>query len=140
MCSAGHEEERISAEETPDSGKETQPSEEAAGEDGKPEEGVSQEATAEEGEQAEVAPASVYDILREFATVLSLFAWQRLGLMMDPQTGKIHRDMAQAQVAIDAVAYLVEQVRDKVGEEQRRALEATLADLRINFVQQSKRS
>lgn len=138
---AGAVDEKRAAQETPPSAEQARPSEqEAGGEKEAPETEAAQETAAEKGEEAEAAAANVYDLLREFATVLSLFAWQRLGLMMDPQTGKIHRDMAQARIAIDVVGYLVEQIRDTIGDDQRRALEATLADLRINFVQQSKRS
>lgn len=86
----------------------------------------------------ESEPATVYDILVQFASILTLFAWQRLGLVVDPFTGKIQRDLSQARVAIDTLAGLVDQIGDHVIPEQQRAFRATLADLRINFVEQSK--
>jgi hypothetical protein len=92
-----------------------------------------------EAAEPEVEPTRVHDLLREFAGVLSLFAWQRLGLMMDMHTGKVHRNLSDARVAIDVFGYIVEQISGDLPEEHRRALRSTLADLRINFVEQSKR-
>ena len=127
-------------EEQPQAAPEPEPAEEWLPEEQRaaPEAEASQEAVTEEAEEPEAAPTSVHDLLREFAIVLGLFAWQRLGLMMDPGTGKIHRDLSQARIAIDTVAYLVQQIGDDIPEDQKRALRATLADLRINFVEQSK--
>ena len=129
-----------SAEEQPQAPAERETTEEAPPEEQQaaPETETREEPAAEEVEEPDAVPASVHDLLREFATVLSLFAWQRLGLTMDPLTGNIQRDLSDARIAIDAVAYMVEQIGDNVPQEQKRALRDTLADLRVNFVEQSK--
>lgn len=70
-------------------------------------------------------------------------AWQRLGLIPDPATGKVVKDLKQARFAIDSVAALVDVMdRSDIGlpVELRRDLQRALADLRLNFVEQSNRA
>jgi hypothetical protein len=70
---------------------------------------------------------------------LGNLAWIKMGLIPDPATSQIERDLVQAKVAIDAVGDLAERLRPLIGETQRRDLQVTLSNLRINFVQQSQR-
>jgi len=70
-------------------------------------------------------------------------AWQRLGLIADPSTGKVVKDLKQARFSIDCVAALVgviDQSESELPAELRRDLQRALADLRLNFVEQSRRS
>lgn len=81
----------------------------------------------------------IYSVLALFLGELRNLAWLRMGLVANPGTGQIERDMAQAKVAIDTVAFLASQLEGTVPPEERLPLRALVSDLQINFVEQSKR-
>lgn len=58
----------------------------------------------------------------------------RMGLMADPATGLVARDLAQARQGIDFCASMLQNAGGLMDPEQKRRLEATLSDLRINYV------
>ena len=82
-------------------------------------------------------PIDVYSLLGSFLGLLGAQAWQWMGLVKDPSTGKIEKDLVQAKIAIDAVAALAAQLEGKVSASESGELQAMLSDLRINFVRQS---
>ncbi len=81
---------------------------------------------------------SVYPLLTIMIDQLAAIAWQKLGLQIDPITGKIHQDLSEAKVAIDLVAHLSAFVEPRLDDEDRRRLHALVRDLRLNFVQKSQ--
>ena len=90
---------------------------------------------------AESAPAAVdaAGVLRWCIGVLAASAWQALGLIPNPTTNKIERNLDDARLAIDAVAVLAEQLKPRLTDSERRELETLLTDLRVNFVEQKAR-
>jgi len=73
-------------------------------------------------------------------SLLASKAWEAMGLVPSPVTKKIERHLEEAQLAIDAAAGLVDLVRGKVGEAERRELDTLLMNLRINFVEQRSKA
>jgi len=71
--------------------------------------------------------------------ILHQGAWIALGLVEDPNTQKIERNLTEAKALIDAVAALAESVEAFVDESARRELRNLVATLRMNFVNQSRR-
>lgn len=92
----------------------------------------------EMGEASELP--DVYAVLALFLGELRNLAWLRMGLIANPGTGQIERDMDQAKVAIDTVAFLAQQLEPTVAPQERLPLRALVSDLQINFVEQTKRS
>lgn len=92
-----------------------------------------------EGFPHELPRLTVRDRLFMCIDVLQQGAWISMGLVADPATGQIEKDMAGAKTAIDCVAFLVEKVEGDLDESIRRELRRIVSDLRINFVQQSSR-
>ncbi len=92
----------------------------------------------EEG-AAGVAP-STYDLIGYCINLLSSQAWQKLGLLADPQTGEAKPDLAEAKVAIDAVGDLAARLETApeavISADMRRDLRTLLNDLRLNYVSQ----
>lgn len=82
---------------------------------------------------------TVRDRLLMCIDILHQGAWISMGLVTDPATGKIEKDMAQAQIAIDCVAFLAGKVEGMLDEQTQRELKNLLSDLRINYVQQRNR-
>ena len=81
----------------------------------------------------------VYSVLALFLQELRSLAWLRMGLVANPSTGQIERDLEQARVAIDTVTFLAKQIEPVVSPDERLPLKALVSDLQINFVEQSKR-
>ena len=82
----------------------------------------------------------VYSILALFMGELRNLAWLRMGLVANPGTGEIERDLPQAKIAIDTVGYLAMQLEAVVAPDERLPLKAMVSDLQVNFLEQSKRA
>jgi hypothetical protein len=93
------------------------------------------EGSAEGGEEP-LRPLDVYSVLRISVAQLSAVAWQMMGLQPDPFTKEVRKDNAQARVAIDATAALLEKLRPHLKGQEARDYETILTDLRLNFVKQ----
>ncbi len=93
------------------------------------------EESAEAGEEP-LLPLDVYSVLRGSVAQLSAVAWQMMGLQPDPFTKEVRKDTAQARVAIDATAALMEKLRPHLKGQEARNYETILTDLRLNFVKQ----
>jgi hypothetical protein len=107
--------------------KEAEPKERAAGSPGE----VS-------GEAEKVAALDVWSVLRICVAQLAGIAWQMMGLQPDPFTNTVRKDMAQARVAIDAAAALVEQLLPHLQGQEAKDYQVLLTDLRLNFVTHSE--
>lgn len=90
-----------------------------------------------EGQQV-VAPDVPQTILFSIS-LLSELAWQKMGLHINPVTKQLEPDMKQARLAIDAIALLIELIRDWVSEREYDSLRTLLANLRLNFAEQARK-
>lgn len=81
----------------------------------------------------------IYSVLALFLGELRNLAWMRMGLIANPSTNQIERDLSQAKIAIDTVAFLAGKLEPVVAPEERLPLKAMVSDLQANFVEQSKR-
>ncbi len=94
---------------------------------------------ADEDQTGEAAPTT-YDMIGYCINLLASQAWQKLGLLADPQTGEAQPDLAEAKVAIDAVGDLAARLDSApetvVPTDLRRDLRTLVNDLRLNYVSQ----
>lgn len=93
-----------------------------------------EEAEEEEGAAPEI---SVYNLMRMSVGMYAQQAWIHMGVRMDPSTQKTEQNMPLAKVAVDTVAFLVDQLQPDLTPEEKRGLQSLVADLRINYVQRS---
>lgn len=93
-------------------------------------------AEAEAEEPREVPAMTAEDIITMSIGLLQQQAWVNMGLVMNPATKAVTKDMEQAKLAIDAVAALVDLIAPRLEESVQRDLRAMVSDLQINFVQQ----
>ena len=114
--------------EAPPTDESAQPSEAAAGAEDK--------AEAEEGR--EVPAMTAEDIITMSIGLLQQQAWVNMGLVMNPATKAVAKDLEQAKLAIDAVAALVDLIAPRLEEPVQRDLRAMVSDLQINYVQQQQ--
>jgi hypothetical protein len=80
----------------------------------------------------------VYSLLSAYVATLGSQAFVWMGLLKDPISGKVRKDMAQAKIAIDVCEFLVGKIEPKLGEGDRRDMQRMLSDLKVNFVNQSQ--
>ena len=75
-----------------------------------------------------------------FISMLSGKTWEYLGLIMNPETKEINKDLKKAKIAIDTVAFLYDQIKDDLNPEDFKRIENLLANLRMNYVEKLKES
>ena len=92
--------------------------------------------------EPEGAP-DVYSLVGYCLSLLQADAWQKMGLLADPQTGEAVVDLQQAKVAIDTVGDLAARLEaaplEAVPDSLRRDLRTLLNDLRLNYVAQQNK-
>ncbi|MBA7499801.1 hypothetical protein ES704_02548 [subsurface metagenome] len=75
-----------------------------------------------------------------FISMLSGKAWEYLGLIMNPETKEINKDLKKAKIAIDTVVFLYDQIKDDLNPEDFKRIDNLLANLRMNYVEKLKES
>ncbi len=81
----------------------------------------------------DIAALPVWQIIPIFMGILDRVAWQRIGLVVNPQSQKIEKDLEQARVAIDCYENLLKHLGDKVSPDIKSHLEGRLTDLKLNY-------
>lgn len=81
---------------------------------------------------------NIYDLLKFFISTLVANAWFFMGLIAHPETKEIKKDLKQAKVAIDVISLLFEKMQDNLQELEKKEIRAVIADLQINYINQSK--
>src|SRR5205814_1590463 len=71
---------------------------------------------------------------------LSQAAFQQLGKLQNPFTGKIERDLEAARTTIDTLAALESRTRGNLSGDETTMLERTLTELRLNYVDEVKKA
>ncbi len=70
--------------------------------------------------------------------VLAAEALRSMGLVKDPETGKTVKNLESAQFAIDMLDILAEKTKGNLSKEEEGFLAATLAELKLKFVEVKK--
>jgi hypothetical protein len=94
----------------------------------------------QEKEAAETPPTEFFptsDLVRLFIGELQTRALIHMGLIPNPVTRLVARDLPQARLAIDCLAALIEQLTPSAGPAECDELQQILTDLRFTFVRQS---
>jgi len=77
-----------------------------------------------------------------FVQLVAMFqyaAMQQMGKLPSPVTGKIERDLEQARVSIDMIEMLHNRTQANRSDRESEFLDKVLFELRMNFVDESKR-
>src|SRR5437773_796913 len=80
------------------------------------------------------------DTLR-FLDIVSLFSTQAmigLGKMVNPATGKAEKNLPAARLFIDVLEMVEHKTKGNLNTDETKLLQATLTDLRLMFVEESK--
>jgi len=73
--------------------------------------------------------------------VLSLqsAAWYQMGKVASPITGKIDRDLTQAENAIDLLVMLQEKTKGNLSDDEKKILDNTIYTLQMNYLDEVER-
>ncbi|MFX1317803.1 MAG: DUF1844 domain-containing protein [Promethearchaeota archaeon] len=85
----------------------------------------------------DISALPVWQLLPLFIRILDSVAWQKMGLIVNPMTQEIDKDLVQARAAIDSYEALLGQLKEHLEPEAKKALESRLADLKLNFSTQA---
>lgn len=99
-----------------------------------PAEAAGQEAEAPLGE---MPVPSVYETLQFAVGLLSEQAWHKMGIRLMPGQKDAVKDLPQAKIAIDTIAFIADKLHAHMSDDERRAMRALVSDLQVNFVRQS---
>lgn len=66
-------------------------------------------------------------------------AMMSLGKLINPMTGKLDRNLEAARSAIDTLAAIESRTRGNLESDESRVLTQTLTDLRMNFLEESRK-
>jgi hypothetical protein len=90
-----------------------------------------------EADRKDEQPLRVEGLLQYGVQMFAQFAWQKMGFVANPATGKIDQDLAQARVAIDVLTHLAEHLEPMLDDRERRDLRNLLTSLRVSFARKS---
>ncbi|OGS27448.1 MAG: hypothetical protein A2297_04315 [Elusimicrobia bacterium RIFOXYB2_FULL_48_7] len=71
---------------------------------------------------------------------LSAASWQHLGKIENPITGKVEKSLESAKMSIDILEMLKDKTKGNLSSEEDKLLNNTLADLKLNYVDELKLS
>jgi hypothetical protein len=63
----------------------------------------------------------------------------QMGKLKNPMTDKIEKDLQSAMVSIDMLEMLMEKTKNNISDEEKKFLEHTLSDLKLNYVDESNK-
>lgn len=79
----------------------------------------------------------------DFSVIVNMFGMEgmvALGKMKHPVTGEGAHNIEHAKFVIDILSVLQEKTKGNLSDEEHRALDFTLSNLRLNFVQEANAS
>jgi hypothetical protein len=85
-------------------------------------------------------PTDVMELSQLFMSLLGNSAWQHIGLIPDPKTGKIEVDLKQAGLAIDIMSFIYEKTKGDIDKDMAAGIRDLLTNLRVNYVNKLKSS
>ncbi|HOX28077.1 MAG TPA: DUF1844 domain-containing protein [bacterium] len=88
--------------------------------------------------EADQPEPEIEDIVKFCFNILQGQVFVRMGLIANPVSGQITKDLAQAKLGIDFCSTLIDAVEGSVDGDLIRQLRAAVSEMQINFVNQSK--
>ncbi len=71
-----------------------------------------------------------------YVAIMAQSAMMQMGKIMNPATGKVEKDLAQAKFTIDILGMLEGKTKGNLTKEESELLRTTLANLRLNYVEE----
>ena len=90
--------------------------------------------SSEEPDLSQLLPDKMEDVIKFKIFEFRFWSLIYLGLQLNPKTQKLTKDMAQAKLAIDSMAALVEILMPSLPADEQRELKIMASDLKMNFI------
>ncbi len=99
---------------------------------------IPQEPTEEEMATEDGAP-NLFDIgiegfIQYNLSVIAQFAYLYMGLVVNPSTGLLARDLTRAKLCIDVFEFLIDKIKEMLPVPEREELNRFASDLKLNFI------
>lgn len=78
-------------------------------------------------------------LLVQLVLMFQAAAMQQMGKVQNPITDKVERNLEQARFSIDMLEMIQNRTRDSLAENEKKFLEHTLFELRMNYVDEVKK-
>jgi hypothetical protein len=72
--------------------------------------------------------------------MLAQAAWQQLGKVANPVTGKIEKDLSHAQMSIDMLRMLKEKTKGNLQPEEEKLIANAVCDLELNYADEVEKA
>jgi hypothetical protein len=82
----------------------------------------------------DISGLDTFTTLKLFLSILADQAWRKMGMIADPRTNKVEKDMNQAKTAINCFQFMLKELETHLTEDEKNKLNNVLNDLQINFV------
>lgn len=89
-------------------------------------------------QEEDIPQPDIYSMLHFMLGMLAEQAWQFMGIRLAPGQKEPAKDMAQAKVAIDTIAFIGDKLHPHLNEEDRKVVRGLISDLQMNFVVHNK--
>ena len=80
------------------------------------------------------------DLVLHLVFMFQTAALQQMGKLINPVTRKVEKNLDQAKFSIDILELLQEKTKGNLNEEEAKYLENVLFELRMNFLEEQKKS
>ncbi len=87
-------------------------------------------------ELKDILAPDLYTLIAAMATQLGEQAWRWMGLVPNPVTQQVEKDLNKARLAIDCTQFLADKVSPYLPELTRRDLRTLVSNLQLTFVRQ----
>lgn len=87
-------------------------------------------------ELKDILAPDLYTLIAAMATQLGEQAWRWMGLVPNPVTQQVEKDLNKARLAIDCTQFLADKVSPYLPEPARRDLRTLVSNLQLTFVRQ----
>lgn len=85
-----------------------------------------------------VPPPDVYSMLNFMMGMLAEQAWTFMGIRLAPGQKEANKDMVQAKIAIDTIAFIADKIQPHLSDEDKKAVRGAVSDLQMNYVMHNK--
>ncbi|MGJ8454336.1 DUF1844 domain-containing protein [Pseudothermotoga sp. U03pept] len=90
-------------------------------------------------EEGKMPKLSMKDLIVLFFDTLAARCWARLGLTKD-EYGEMRQDLNEARLGIDVLDSVLKTIAQDIDQEIHKELEAVVTNLKLNYVNQYKKS
>jgi hypothetical protein len=87
---------------------------------------------------ADLLPSDFYEYLLVMISMCANEAWIYMGLVENPKSKTITKDLTQARLAIDVAAFLLQKLEEAGKASNQKELRELIANLQLNFVEKAK--